>query len=222
MPDDIDDDLDINFFDLDDPVERAEAESDTMPPARSAIIKKQIRKERIRLKAKKKNQVKRSELMKQFPSLPGPGEALHIVSSGNFDFWTFIPYILEMTGTIEEAYISTWSLDYDITVDILDLLDIRKIRHISVLTGLYFKRRETSVYATLVEGLQKRGHRYVAFENHAKVTLLQNEAFSLVVEGSANMTANPRLEQFIVHNSQELLDFHKSWMDESFRTYRDK
>ena len=36
----------------------------------------------------------------------------------------------------------------------------------------------------------------------------------IVMEGSANWTANPRLEQFTVTNSRPLYDFHREWMEE--------
>lgn len=38
-----------------------------------------------------------------------------------------------------------------------------------------------------------------------------------MIEGSANFTANPRIEQFIISKSKELFDFHKDWMNEVIR-----
>jgi hypothetical protein len=66
----------------------------------------------------------------------------------------------------------------------------------------------------LFEGLKKRGQRMFSNENHSKITLMDNGVDFIVIEGSANFTANPRIEQFTVINSKELYDFHKKWMNE--------
>lgn len=75
-------------------------------------------------------------------------------------------------------------------------------------------RRETAVFNMLYEGLKKRNQKMFCNENHSKVTLIENGTDYLVIEGSANFTANPRIEQFVITNSKELYLFHKSWMDE--------
>jgi hypothetical protein len=74
-------------------------------------------------------------------------------------------------------------------------------------------RRESAVANTLIEGLRARRQRYVAFQNHTKVMLLAAPPDYLVMEGSANFTANPRLEQTVFSNDRALFDFHRSWME---------
>ena len=85
-----------------------------------------------------------------------------------------------------------------------------------MLTGLYFKRRETAVYSRLVSGLLQRGQRYAAFKNHAKIILIGKSKHWITVEGSANFTSNPRLEQYVISNDRTLYNFHKAWMDGVF------
>jgi hypothetical protein len=97
--------------------------------------------------------------------------------------------------------------------ELLSLFDAGAISSIAILTGTYFKRRETSVYATLLAGLQERKQRYVAFSNHAKVLLMTNGADHIVIEGSANFTANPRTEQYTMTNDADLYKFHREWME---------
>jgi hypothetical protein len=86
----------------------------------------------------------------------------------------------------------------------------------NVLTGTYFKRRETAVYAFLLEGIRARGGRFRAFQNHAKVQLIANPDRDAwyTVEGSANLTSNPRLEQYVITNDRPLWEFHRRWMEE--------
>ncbi|MFA7327953.1 MAG: phospholipase D family protein [Candidatus Ratteibacteria bacterium] len=158
----------------------------------------------------------KQEVVKDFlTGIPGPGETWHIVSNGKYDFWTFVPVILDhLRESAQEFYGSTWTMNRGNVLDLLDLFDRGRIEKIAILTGTYFKRRETAVYATLTEGLLSRKQRYVAFQNHAKVILIRTEKDAIVIEGSANFTANPRLEQYTLTNDKGLYEFHKGWMEE--------
>ena len=125
---------------------------------------------------------------------------------------------LDDTG-LDDLYASTWTMNRDNVVELLDLMDKGKISNVTVLTGIYFKRRETAIYARLLEGIQKRGHRFKALKNHAKITLLANEASGdfVCVQGSANWTANPRVEQYVMTNDREIFEFHREWMEDCFK-----
>lgn len=146
-------------------------------------------------------------------TLPEPGESVHIVSAAKFDFWTWVPAMLEWIGRTEALYASTWTLSRTNAVELFELWDAGKIGTASFLTGTYFKRRETAVYSYLLEGIRARGGRYRAFANHAKVMLLGGSGAWLVIEGSANLTANPRLEQYVLSNDRALWEFHRGWME---------
>ena len=100
--------------------------------------------------------------------------------------------------------------------ELFQLADDGKLGRIHFVTGLYFKRRESAVYAYLLEGLRKRGGTYRAFPNHSKVLLLANQAQGhyLTVEGSGNFTANPQHEQETIINDRGLWEFHRQWFAE--------
>jgi intracellular sulfur oxidation DsrE/DsrF family protein len=149
--------------------------------------------------------------------LPGPGEYYHIVSNGRFDYFTFLPVILDRIHHITELYGSTWTMNRQNVTDLLEYIDQGRIDRVTVISGLYFKRRETSVYATLLQGLTKRGMCYLSCENHAKVMLLRSADSWYVIEGSANWTANPRIEQNILVNSEQVYLFHRDWMESLIR-----
>ena len=97
--------------------------------------------------------------------------------------------------------------------DELDLYDQGIFKTVNAITGEYFRQREATVYVLLETGLKERGQRLFSNKNHAKVSLLQIEDAYFVIEGSANFTANPRIEQFVLTNSKELFDFHRAWME---------
>ena len=161
--------------------------------------------------------LKQETLGEAFQGLPEEGESYHIVSNGKFDFWSFIPVLVERLGNSKVEFIgSTWTLNRGNAVEMLEMYDAEKLRSVHLMTGTYFKSRESSVYATIVEGLMERGQRFVCFENHSKVALLSNGVDYLVIEGSANFTSNPRVEQYVLTNDRGLFEFHKEWMISMF------
>lgn len=178
------------------------------------------RMQRADLKREAIAMMKQEHLRDIMPRKPEPGSAYHLISNGHYDFWTWIPVLLEEIGYADEFYGSTWTLNRQNCQELLRLFDNGRIRKVGFLTGLYFKRRETAVYALLMTGLAERRQRYVCLENHAKVTLLANHQTGdyLTVEGSANYTANPRIEQYCLTNDLTVYDFHKAWMEEVLRS----
>jgi len=159
-------------------------------------------------------------LRDSMPTPPAAGESVHIVSNAKHDFATWIPTIIDWAGSADFLYCSTWTLSRPNAQEIFALHDDEKIAkgQLHFLTGLYFKRREAATYNMLLQGLVERGGRFRAFENHCKVLLLANASKDqfITVEGSANLNANPRFEQYVVTNDRGLLEFHRSWMEDVF------
>jgi len=105
-------------------------------------------------------------------------------------------------------------MNRDNVTELFTMIDNGEIKQAAMLTGLYFKRRESAVYAQIMIGMLSRGQRFSSFRNHAKVVLLQKGDDYITFEGSANFTSNPRMENFIISNDQPLYEFHRSWMEE--------
>ena len=127
-----------------------------------------------------------------------------------------MPVMIDWIGKADHLYVSTWTTNRTNTKNMFELWDAGKIGVADWCVGLYFKRREANVYSMLLEGLVKRGGRLKAFETHAKVLLLNNKKRRAwyCIEGSANMTANPRLENYVIVNDKSLWEFHKTWFEE--------
>ena len=143
------------------------------------------------------------------------GDTWHVISNAKYDFWTWIPvYIKLLGGHIDQLYGSTWTMSRVNVEELFIHFDAKQIDTVAILTGTYFKRRETAVFATLLEGLQQRQQRYKAFENHTKVLLMSSDPHYITIEGSANFTSNPRLEQYTMTNDKALFEFHQGWMEE--------
>ena len=181
----------------------------------SQDVKITSRKLKIRSKMKAKTFLKKEKANEVFYELPASGESIHIISNGSFDYFNLIPFAIDLLGgNCNDFYFSTWTLNNQNSEAILKLYDDGKVKSINALVGLYFKTRESAVFNMLYEGLLSRGQKLFANANHSKITLLDNGKDYIIIEGSANFTANPRIEQFVITNSKELHEFHKKWMDE--------
>lgn len=185
----------------------------------SVDVKISQRKTKIQEKLKFKSFLKKEKANEVLSELPELGESIHIISNGSFDYFNLIPIAIKLLGdNCTDFYFSTWTMNLSNTRELINLYDEGKINKIHALVGLYFKKRETAVFNELYEGLKERGQRVFSNENHSKVTLLTNGNDFITICGSANFTANPRIEQFTIHNSKELFEFHQQWMDEIFNT----
>ena len=148
---------------------------------------------------------------------PEPGETIHVVSASKFNFYTWTPVLVDFLGVADEFYCATWSVNLQSVNSLLEEIDAGRIKRAAFAVGLYLKRREPVVYTKLAEGLTRRGVGWVkSLETHAKVLLLANEARGdfLTIEGSANLTDNPRVEQYALTNDRPLYEFHKEWFEE--------
>lgn len=195
-------DLDFKLFSFDDEVEV----NDVKISQRKTIIQEKLYTKRF---------LKKEKAIEVLNSLPNENESYHVISNGSFDYFNLIPITVELLGNVcDEFYFSTWTMNLSNTKHLFEMFDAGKIKSIAALVGLYFKKRESNVFNELYEGLKKRNQRIFSNENHTKISLLTNGFDYISICGSANFTANPRIEQFTVHNSKVLFDFHKNWMDE--------
>lgn len=209
MADPLDDPFDDFEFDTDLDDGSEDTETTHAPSARA--IRLQVKRRALKLE-------RQDNLREVLGELPAAGEQIHIVARNRFDFWSWTPTLIEWLKTSDHFYCSTWGLNRNTCRDLFALCDAGKIppAKCHIYTGTYFKRRESSVYSYLLEGLRARGGHYRAFSNHSKVLLLANARRRtwLTIETSANLTDNPRFEQYVLTNDRRLHDFHRAWMDE--------
>jgi len=116
-----------------------------------------------------------------------------------------------MYGNFNKFYGSTWTINQAKTKTLGEFLETGKIKSIFFLTDSKFKNAETSHFAVLKYLIDKYNGKMKVFQNHAKVTLLQNADHNFTITGSANYTANPRTEQFTLDDDSELFEFYENW-----------
>ncbi len=170
------------------------------------------------------NGLKREALNVLIPELPPPDVDLYVVSNGAgaeirhginplaFDFGTFIPHVVRMLGDKGcTAYVSTWTLNRQHAKTMLSMLDDRRLATLTVCTDPYFKRRESAVANELMSGLIMRGQRYLCWKNHVKATCIAApDGRTCVITGSANLSAQPRCEQYVLTTAPDVYQFFVS------------
>lgn len=158
--------------------------------------------------------------------LPPPDTDLYIIGNGSggtygkranpdvFEFGHFIPVMIDMLGgNADVLYVSTWTMNRNHANNILALYDEGKVKSIGILTDPYFLTREANFANALVDGLLRRGQRLKAFKNHTKVIAIGAPSGCVVVTGSANLSAQPRAENWILSTSPDLFAW---WRDTLF------
>ncbi len=157
--------------------------------------------------------LKKEKWIKFIKHLPTENEIYRILSNGTYDLFTFIDYIIKDSGfVINELYISTWATTTIQIKLLLKYFDEGKIKELNMVLGDYHKFKSRPEYGLLVTELNRRKQRFCIFNNHVKLILLTINNNYYVLESSANLTSNPRLELHILSNNKLLYDFHKSWM----------
>lgn len=139
------------------------------------------------------------------------GNNIFFLTDGAWSNIDLIGYILNTTGPAR-LFFTTWS----IAADTISKLGAWKDN------GQLF-----SIHAILDQGIRNRKPEILqlamgTFANlkltkiHAKVTVIQNEKYSVVLMGSANFTKNPRKEIGMIIKSRQLADANIKWILEEF------
>lgn len=170
------------------------------------------------------NGLKRQALTDLIPQLPPPDVDLYVIGNGAgaeirhginpqaFDFGSFLPVVVRMLGDQGcTAHVSTWTMARSHSLTMLAMLDDGRLSTLTVATDPYFQRREAAICAELVEGLQKRGQRFLCWKNHVKAICISSpNGQTCVITGSANLSAQPRCEQYVLTTAPDVYHFFVS------------
>lgn len=217
MFDDFDTSLDFSLIDAD----LAADDNRTVETSEQLHKPKRYRRENV-ARREYINGLKKQALTDLVTELPPPDTDLYILSNGSgstykhgrealaFEFGHFIPVLADMLGGKGvTAYISTWTMARAHALNLLALVDSGVLAQLAIMTDPYFKKREAAVANTLIMGLLARGQRFVCFKNHVKAACLSNadQTRFVSVVGSANLSSQPRAENFTLSTDPGLYRF---------------
>ena len=138
------------------------------------------------------------------------GESWHVISHGDIDALSYLRHALTGVECFDHVLLSTWCIAQDDIDEIASWLDRGLIDQLHLCAGEIFPSSHGEVYASALKLVENYGVRLTVARNHSKVTLASNEALGcwLVMEGSANVNTNPRIEQTAIHADRALHDFY--------------
>jgi hypothetical protein len=156
------------------------------------------------------------------PHLPGPGESLHTLLTGFFDFCLVLTCVIRSRPCpCEHARISTLSFGRKNVQEMARWLDEGLVGRLTLLAADFMAKASPEVYQGAVTELaDQRGQVVGSARCHAKVvTLAFADGLRLSFEGSANLRTNRNLENLSVVNDPGLHDWHAAWIDAKVREH---
>ena len=156
----------------------------------------------------------RSELAleKELPWHFEQGVSYHCISFGDVDALTYMRVIVKQQK-IRYALLSTWCMASEDISEIRSWLERGYIGRCDFYVGEIFKASYFKQYQELIALCKTLGGRVALCRNHAKIMVLFGEHFDAVIESSANVNTNPRIEQACITVNSELANWYKDFFD---------
>ena len=149
-------------------------------------------------------------LMTVLPEAIEPGDSYHVISSGDVDSMSFMTFFM-INYDFDDVLISTWVIaDSDID-NLIDLLKNKRIRKLKLCLGEIYPGTYPAEYSRLLSMKNDFDFQLVVAKNHSKIMLMKNHEMNLVIESSANVNTNPRIEQTAIHNDKDLYEFYNEF-----------
>lgn len=140
------------------------------------------------------------------------GETVHYASLGEWSMNDLLFHLLSQTGPAK-VYISTWSVSEDAVRQILSKIREGSITELKAVFDWRVKMRRPEAYE-----LARFNIADIRLTTcHAKVTVIENNSWSIAIIGSANYTNNPRIEAGVISCDKKAAGFHKTWMLEELQ-----
>ena len=137
-----------------------------------------------------------------------PGTSVHYVSKGDWSMHDLVMQLLKTMGP-SEIYFTTYALRETPVRQLVMGMNSGAITKIKMLVDTRAKIRTPEVFE-----LAKMNFCEIAQINiHAKVCVVKSAKGSVCITGSANWTANPKIEAGVVSMNDELANFHIDWIN---------
>ncbi|MBR0288639.1 MAG: hypothetical protein IJQ82_06630 [Selenomonadaceae bacterium] len=151
-------------------------------------------------------------LEKELPWHFEQGVSYHCISFGDVDVLTYFRVVVKQQR-IRYALISTWCMASEDILEIRRWIEQGYIGRCDFYVGEIFKASYYKQYQELIALCKELGGRVAICRNHSKVMVLLGERFDCVVESSANVNTNPRIENCVITVDSELAHWYKNFYD---------
>jgi hypothetical protein len=142
------------------------------------------------------------------PARIEPGDSWHVASRGDIDSLSYVRHILAGVTHLDHVLMSTWCIAKNDMTEITAWLEAGKIEQFDLYAGEIFPGSYGDEYEQYTKMCELYGCRLIVAKNHSKITLLAQDDYKIVIESSANVNTNPRIEQSAMHHNPELHAFY--------------
>lgn len=150
-------------------------------------------------------------------ALPAEGELLHCVTCGDFVLGDMVVRLVERIGPPKSLTIATLSMSVKNVESFAAMLEQHRDLTLEILVSHYFRNTNGEIFTAIENLLVKKFPERFAVRierSHAKLILFDYPGEAYVIETSANLRSSNNIEQMVVSNSRELLNFHRQWIGE--------
>ena len=131
----------------------------------------------------------------------------HFATAGRWSAYELLNYVLSYTGPAE-VYFTTWKIN--------DLVAANLFKNIKAgtITKLYaiLEKRIPVTAPEAKDLVVSNSSKHKITDNHSKVVVVMNNNWAVVINGSANMTINPRIEAGTLCTKRLVAEFTKKWI----------
>lgn len=145
--------------------------------------------------------------------LPGQladGESLHVISHGDIDSLSYLRHLLR-THTFEHLLLSTWCMARPYVEEIHGWLRAGNLGQVDWYVGEIVPGTYADEYELVKAIVAEHGGRICVARNHSKVIAATGPGGAYVIESSANLNTNPRIEQTSITRSEDLYFFYQDF-----------
>lgn len=151
--------------------------------------------------------IKSKEKIEQYFGKLKQNVTYHFATAGRWSQFELMHYVLAQTGPAK-IYFSTWKINNTVAANLFQLVNIGLIIEMSAI----LEKRIVVTSAEASDLVTSNCVKYRICDNHSKVIVIQNDQWSVVINGSGNMTINPRIEAGILCTKKAVADFNKDWI----------
>lgn len=148
------------------------------------------------------------------------GESWHVVTAGDVDALSYLAHVLAMHN-LDYLALSTWCMSLADVEQIGQWVTDGRISRIDAYLGEIFPKQYGPAWEALIPITKATGGRIAILRNHAKIFLCRSGARAWVIESSANINTNPRIEQSVITADVGLFEHHKTYFDSLRSFFRD-
>lgn len=184
---------------------RADVERDREAQGRARAMKRQGRVTTRRAKSE-------AVLAEVMPQSIEPGESVHVISHGDVDSLSYLRHLLR-DQAFDECLVSTWCMARPDIEELRTWLAAGKITTLEWYVGEIFPSQYPDEHELVQRTVVEYGGRCCVARNHSKMIAARGPGGHYVVESSANINTNPRIEQAVVTHCEDLYWFVRDFFD---------